>query len=182
MGGVRKQYAELLGEPILLHSIRPFLAHSSIVSAVVALPPDDAADPPSWLTGLDERVTVVAGGAERGESVHRGLQAVPDSVDVVLVHDAARPLVTTEVMLRAREAGPASGGGRRARTHAEQVDATRRVVATPDRAYSGRELRAFRVRCCWRRTAGGGGLRVRTTPRWSSDTGDGRHGRGRRTI
>src|SRR5690606_31048922 len=82
MGGVRKQYAELLGEPILLHSIRPFLAHSSIVSAVVALPPDDAADPPSWLTGLDERVTVVAGGAERGESVHRGLQAVPDSVDV----------------------------------------------------------------------------------------------------
>ena len=137
MGGVRKQYAELLGEPILLHSIRPFLAHSSIVSAVVALPPDDAADPPSWLTGLDERVTVVAGGAERGESVHRGLQAVPDSVDVVLVHDAARPLVTTEVIDRAlREAATGVGAvvGVPVTDTLKQVDATRRVVATPDRS------------------------------------------------
>lgn len=137
MGGVRKQYTELLGQPILLHSLRPFLAHPSIVCAVVALPADDAADPPAWLTGLDERVIVVAGGAERGESVHHGLRAVPDSVDVVLVHDAARPLVTTEVIDRALR-GAATGVGAVVGVPVtdtlKQVDATRRVVGTPDRS------------------------------------------------
>lgn len=137
MGGVRKQYAELLGEPILVHSLRPFLEHPSIVCAVVALPAEDAANPPSWLVDLDERVVVVAGGAERGDSVHRGLEAVPESVDIVLIHDAARPLVTRDVIDRALAAAAAGVGavvGVPVTDTLKQVDAEGRIVGTPDRA------------------------------------------------
>ncbi|HEX6937896.1 MAG TPA: 2-C-methyl-D-erythritol 4-phosphate cytidylyltransferase [Longimicrobiales bacterium] len=140
MGGARKQYAELLGEPILLHSLRPFLAHPSVVRVVVALPAEDAAEPPAWLAELaarDARIALVAGGAERGDSVHRGLEAVPESVDVVLVHDAARPLVTRAVIERTLAA--ASGGvGAVAAVPVtdtlKQVGADGRIVGTPDRS------------------------------------------------
>ncbi len=104
MGGVRKQYMELAGEPILLHSLRPFLALPEVQWVVVALPPDDAADPPAWLVQLDARVRVVAGGAERTDSVRAALAAVPLDAEVVLVHDAARPLVTGEVIRRVIDA------------------------------------------------------------------------------
>ena len=137
MGGVRKQFAELLGEPILVHSLRPFLEHPSIVCAVVALPAEDAAAPPSWLVELDERVVVVAGGAERGDSVHRGLEVVPESVDIVLVHDAARPLVTRDVIDRALGAAGTGVGavvGVPVTDTLKQVDAEGRIVGTPDRA------------------------------------------------
>lgn len=89
MGGVRKQFLELAGEPVLAHALRPFLAHPAVEWVVVALPESDLAEPPAWLTGLDPRVRLVAGGAERGDSVRHGLEAVPDEADVVLVHDAA---------------------------------------------------------------------------------------------
>ena len=107
MGGLRKQYAELAGEPILLRAIRPFLAHPDVGLVVVALPPEDAADRPSFLPA---GVLVVAGGAERGDSVRAGLAAVPDSVDVVVIHDAARPLVTDEEIDRAIAAAAAGAG------------------------------------------------------------------------
>lgn len=137
MGGFRKQYAELLGEPILLRSLRPFLDHPAVACAVVALPAEDAADPPGWLKALDERVVVVAGGAERGDSVRCGLEAVPEAVDVVLVHDAARPLVTVEVIDRALSVAARGVGVVVAMPVADtlkEVDDEGRVVSTPDRA------------------------------------------------
>jgi len=100
LGGVRKAYLELAGEPLLVWALRPFLAHPAIEWAVVALPAEDAAEPPSWLVLLDPRVRVVAGGAERTDSVRAALAAVPPECDVVLVHDAARPLVTGDVVER----------------------------------------------------------------------------------
>lgn len=100
MGGVRKQYLELAGVPVLARALRPFLEHPAVEWAVVALPAEDAADPPAWLTGLDRRVIVVAGGVERTHSVRNALEAVPPEADVVLVHDAARPLVTLDIVER----------------------------------------------------------------------------------
>jgi 2-C-methyl-D-erythritol 4-phosphate cytidylyltransferase len=136
MGGVRKQYLELLGEPVLLHALRPFLAHLAIRWVVVALPAEDAASPPAWLADLDPRVTVVAGGAERGESVRRALEAVPVEAEVVMVHDGARPLVTAEVIDRALEAARRGVGAIAALPLADtlkEADEGGRVVATPDR-------------------------------------------------
>lgn len=94
MGGVRKQYLELNGEPVLLHTLRPFLRHPAVRWIVVALPAEDVEEPPGWLGQVDPRVRLVAGGAERADSVRRALAVVPEEAALVLVHDAARPLVT----------------------------------------------------------------------------------------
>lgn len=107
-GGVAKQYLDLLGSPVLLWSVRTFLAHPRIGSVTVVLPPADAATPPDWLADLP--VALACGGDSRGDSVRSGLAAVPAGTETVLVHDAARPLVSGAVIDRVLEAaaeGPA---------------------------------------------------------------------------
>lgn len=106
-GGVRKQYTELGGEPVLLRSLRPFLDHPDVEWVVVALPAQDVARPPF---ALPAGVRVVAGGATRGSSVLNALRAVPEAADIVLIHDAARPLLPVAVLERVLEAvGPDTG-------------------------------------------------------------------------
>jgi 2-C-methyl-D-erythritol 4-phosphate cytidylyltransferase len=100
-----KQFVRLAGEPILLRSLRAIAAadidrllvvvHSSWLAEARAL--IDAA-------ALHMPVEVIAGGATRNESTRNGLAALrADADDVVLIHDAVRPLVPTEVVLRAIE-------------------------------------------------------------------------------
>jgi len=93
MGGKKKPWLELSGAPVLMHALRPFLKDSRVVAVAVALAPDDASDPPTWLGALDPRVAIVAGGASRTASVAESVAALPLDLDVILVHDAARPLV-----------------------------------------------------------------------------------------
>jgi 2-C-methyl-D-erythritol 4-phosphate cytidylyltransferase len=97
-GPVRKQYLRIRGEPVLLRAIRPFLHHPRISSVVVVLPAEDVADPPDWLVDLPIRI--VAGGAERGDSVRSGLLATPDDAASVLIHDGARPFVSADIIDR----------------------------------------------------------------------------------
>ena len=93
-GAVPKQYLPLGGVPLLLRALRPFTAHPEVGHTVVVLPAAEAAAPPAWLAAvLGGTLTVTAGGAERSESVARGLAALPPACEVVLVHDAARPFV-----------------------------------------------------------------------------------------
>jgi len=100
MGGAQKPFLELGGVPILLRAIRPFLEHPRVVAVRVALPAADAADPPSWLLAEDPRIQVVPGGETRAASVLAALEALPSQVEVVLVHDGARPLVDRGVIDR----------------------------------------------------------------------------------
>ncbi len=137
MGGVRKPFLELAGEPVLVHAIRPFLADARVVSIAVALAPDDAADPPDWLTALDARVRIVAGGSSRAESVRNALAALPDDVDVVAIHDAARPLLPPGVVERCiavAAGGEGAVAGCRAVDTMKEVDPDGYIVATPERA------------------------------------------------
>jgi len=85
------------GEPLLVHAIRRVAAAPSVRLIVVAAP---AADVPAVrdLLASVAPVTVVAGGAERQESVALALSAVPDDVPIVLVHDAARALTPPELI------------------------------------------------------------------------------------
>lgn len=106
-GASRKQYVELDGEPLLLRALRPILAHPAIEWVVVALPAEDVREPPF---PLPAGVVVVEGGAERGDSVRRALDAVPESADVVLIHDGARPLLTAEVVERVLQGAGAGAG------------------------------------------------------------------------
>lgn len=134
-GAVRKQYLEVGGEPVLLRAVRAFLGHPRIGAVVVVLPAEDAATPPSWLAALP--VHVVAGGAERGDSVYAGLRAVPAEVPRVLVHDGARPFVSRALVDRVLD-GCAKGGGAIAALPAaetvKEVGEDGIVTATPDRA------------------------------------------------
>lgn len=137
MGGVHKALLELRGVPVLLRALLPFLARDEIVAVAVALSGPELERPPAWLASLDPRIRLVAGGAERDESVRSGLAALPDQLDVILVHDAARPLVSAAVIdrvLAAAAAGRAAIAALPVSDTIQQVDATNRIVTTPDRA------------------------------------------------
>src|SRR5690606_20353292 len=136
MGGVRKPLIELAGEPMLLHALRPFLAHPAVVQVIVALAPQEAQRPPEWLTTLDPRIRVVAGGSHRGDAVRNGLEAVPGGAGVVLIHDAARPRVSAAEVERAIAAAAQGVGAVVAVPVVDTlkyVDAGRTVVETRKR-------------------------------------------------
>lgn len=137
MGGVRKPFLELLGEPVLAHALRPFLAEPRVVAVVVALSEADASEPPPWLLALDPRVSVVAGGATRADSVRNAITALPPDLDVIAVHDAARPLVTAAVVsacIDLAAAGEGAVAGAPAVDTLKEVDGDARVRGTPDRS------------------------------------------------
>ena len=136
MGGVKKPFVPVGGEPLLLHALRPLLARRDVVAVRVALAPADALNPPPWLRTLDLRLACVAGGATRSDSVRAALDALPD-VDLVVVHDAARPLLAPALLERCIAAcgeGAAAVAGWPASDTLKQVDQAGRVVATPDRS------------------------------------------------
>jgi|SRR5687767_2589773 len=81
--GGPKQYEPLAGRRVLDHAVDA--CRTACDGVVLVVPPDRAADPEP---GAD---TAVAGGATRADSVRAGLAALPDDVDVIVVHDAARP-------------------------------------------------------------------------------------------
>jgi 2-C-methyl-D-erythritol 4-phosphate cytidylyltransferase len=93
-GGELKQFRWVAGKPVLLHSLQTFMARADVVSVVVVLPREYAADPPPWVFQCDiDRLMISTGGRTRTESVSNGLEDLPDEASIVLVHDAARPFV-----------------------------------------------------------------------------------------
>jgi 2-C-methyl-D-erythritol 4-phosphate cytidylyltransferase len=95
--GAPKALRLLAGEPLLVHAVRRVAAAPSVRLIVVAAPPGQEAAVRALLAPIAP-VTVVAGGAERQESVSRALDAVPSGVAIVLVHDAARALTPPELL------------------------------------------------------------------------------------
>jgi 2-C-methyl-D-erythritol 4-phosphate cytidylyltransferase len=97
--GAPKALRTINGTPMLVHAVRA-MARARAVSLVVVVAPRESLDRVRHL--LDEHslpeVQVVAGGETRQDSVRLGLAALPDDVNIVLVHDAARPLVPAEVV------------------------------------------------------------------------------------
>jgi 2-C-methyl-D-erythritol 4-phosphate cytidylyltransferase len=132
-GEVPKQFLPVRGVPVLLRAVRPFVDHPDIDPVVVVLPPDVAGSPPAWL--VETGVRIVAGGAERSDSVACGLAALPSAVDLVLVHDGARPFVERALIDRLLDAGrdgPAIPGVPVVET-VKEVDADGWIVSTPPR-------------------------------------------------
>ena len=97
-----KAFAALAGRPLLAESMER-LDRSSWVDAVVVAAPAGWEEPAILLAeelAASKVVSCVTGGATRAESVRAGLAEVPDAALVILVHDAARPLVTDDVVER----------------------------------------------------------------------------------
>jgi len=100
-GDELKQFRWVAGKPMLLHSVQAFMARPDVGMVVVVLPQRYAGDPPPWLFQCDvDRLLVSLGGRTRSESVANGLDDLPDEAQIVLVHDAARPLVGAETIDR----------------------------------------------------------------------------------
>jgi 2-C-methyl-D-erythritol 4-phosphate cytidylyltransferase len=90
-----KQFRWVAGKPMLLHGIQAFHRRPDVAVVVAVLPKSAAGDPPPWIFQCDvDRLLVSVGGETRAESVWSGVEDLPDEVEVVVVHDAARPLVT----------------------------------------------------------------------------------------
>jgi len=104
---VPKQLLELSGRPILRWSVEAFLASPVVDHVVAVLPAELASSPPEYLRG--ERLTLVAGGERRQDSVACGLDAVPPATGLVVIHDAARPLVDADLIARTVAAAAESG-------------------------------------------------------------------------
>jgi 2-C-methyl-D-erythritol 4-phosphate cytidylyltransferase len=132
-----KQFRWVAGKPELLHSLQTFMARGDVVGVVVVLPQDYVADPPPWIFQCDvDRLMIAPGGATRGESVWNGLEDLPDTAEIVLVHDAARPLVDDatigRVVAEAR-AGRAAIAALPVVDTLKDVDADGRIVRTVER-------------------------------------------------
>ena len=128
--GLMKQFALLADRPVAEWAVA---ACRPSASGVVLVVPQEIANGPDH--GAD---VVVGGGATRAESVRRGLSAVPDDADVIIVHDAARPLAS-QALFRAVIDAVTSGGADGAipalpvSDTIKVVDATQTVTATLDR-------------------------------------------------
>jgi len=97
-GAVPKQYAPLLGKPILRWTLEAFARHPRVTSIQVAVGPGQEQLYAAAIEGLDLLPPVI-GGATRQESVRRGLEALAHAApDMVLIQDAARPLVSERVV------------------------------------------------------------------------------------
>jgi 2-C-methyl-D-erythritol 4-phosphate cytidylyltransferase len=106
-----KQFRILGGRPLLAWAVEAFERATSVNSLVLVTSPGFM----DFLKNLVRRRgwrkvrAVVPGGAERADSVSAGLAAAPEEADVVLIHDAARPLVTAEIVDRVAGAARRTG-------------------------------------------------------------------------
>ena len=132
-GSLPKQLSLLAGRPILQHSVEAFLNSPTVAEVVVALPDDLAGNPPAYLLAGTKPLQIVAGGVRRQDSVARAFAQVSPDADVVVIHDAARPLVSDAVIRRTIQAAVETGAAIaavRANDTVKQADADGLVVAT----------------------------------------------------
>jgi 2-C-methyl-D-erythritol 4-phosphate cytidylyltransferase len=92
-----KQYIVIAGKPLLVHTLQKFEA-AGIDGIILAVPSGDVSFVKNDIIGkygIEKVMAVVPGGKERQDSVRAGLEVLPEGTDVVAVHDAVRPFVSS---------------------------------------------------------------------------------------
>src|SRR5438105_2403891 len=108
-GNLPKQYKTIAGEPVIRPSLARYAVHPRVDLVQPVIHPDDGMLYEQAATGL-EVLSPVFGGATRQASVRAGLEALaPHAPDIVLVHDAARPFASQDLVDRAITAAAATG-------------------------------------------------------------------------
>lgn len=132
-----KQFRWVAGKPMLLHSLQTFQAREDVGMVVCVLPREHVGDPPPWIFQSDpDRLLLSVGGRHRTESVANGMEDLPPECHVVIVHDAARPLVSAETINKVVDearAGKVAIAAIPVTDTLKRVDSQDRVVVTVDR-------------------------------------------------
>jgi 2-C-methyl-D-erythritol 4-phosphate cytidylyltransferase/2-C-methyl-D-erythritol 2,4-cyclodiphosphate synthase len=142
-GGARpKQLLVFDGQTLLERSVEAFLAHPSIDEVVVAVPADVAGDPPRYLRDAAKPLRLVAGGRRRQDSVSNAFAAAAAASDLFLIHDAARPFVSADLIGRTIEAAATHGAAIAALEVSDTVKRVRRLdpASASDPASAGFDL------------------------------------------
>ncbi len=152
MGGVQKAFQLLLGDEMAAYSLRTMEASQDVDHIVLVVASDSVEKGRALVSemGLCKVFAVCAGGATRRESVLAGLHAAPDGSEIMLVHDGARPCVTTELITQGVAAAREHGAAVPAipvQDTIKEAGQDGRVVATPDRSrlYAAQTPQAFRT-------------------------------------
>ncbi len=136
-GSELKQLRWVAGKPMLLHSLQTFQARDDVAMVVCVLPRQYAGDPPPWIFQSDaERLLISVGGKHRAASVANGLEDLPAECRIVLIHDAARPLVSPGMIDRVVHEARQGHGAVAALPVSDtlkSVDAAGRITATVPR-------------------------------------------------
>jgi 2-C-methyl-D-erythritol 4-phosphate cytidylyltransferase len=148
--GQPKQLTALAGRPILQRSVDAFIHSEAITDIVVALPGDLAATPPGYLLNRPKPVIIVEGGERRQDSVRHAFERAAGQAEVIVIHDAARPLVTDAVIQRTVNAAFDTGAAiaaLRASDTVKRADSGGRIVQTlpRDEIYLAQTPQAFRA-------------------------------------
>jgi 2-C-methyl-D-erythritol 4-phosphate cytidylyltransferase len=144
-GRIPKQFLRLQRVPVLTVTVGHFARHPAVMAIVVAAPEAHVARARRVLAPIARRksLLVVPGGRTRQDSVWLAMQAVPDEAELIVVHDAVRPLITRGLIDAVARAAAESGAAICALPIAETVKRVREdiVEATLDRS----ELRAVQT-------------------------------------
>jgi len=136
--GSPKALRPLAGTAILVHAVRALEAAKCVDVIIVVAPEEHVPTVHAMLSEVSTEIHVVTGGETRQSSVARGLISLPDDVDVVLVHDAARPLVppdvVSEVVQAVRSGAPAVIPALSVVDTIKVVDDDENVASTLDRS------------------------------------------------
>jgi 2-C-methyl-D-erythritol 4-phosphate cytidylyltransferase len=146
LGGPRaKQFLQLAGRPVIVHTLQRFEQCAAIDEIILVLPAAETSaflrDAGRW--GLRKLARVVAGGASRAESVWRGLQAVnAATAGVVAVHDGVRPFVTPDEIAATVAAAAEHGAAVLVAPVVDTIKEVRdgKIISTPPRADLRRAL------------------------------------------
>jgi 2-C-methyl-D-erythritol 4-phosphate cytidylyltransferase / 2-C-methyl-D-erythritol 2,4-cyclodiphosphate synthase len=110
VGGARpKQLLEVGGRAILERSVALFVDHPAISDVVVALPRALVDDVPGYLSGTGKPLRVVEGGPRRQDSVANAFRAANPQSDILVIHDAARPFASADLVSRTIAAAAETG-------------------------------------------------------------------------
>ncbi len=111
-GEVPKQFLKLGSRPVIAHSVAAFEACPSVREIVLVVPADQIRQTEAIVRRFKfSKIShIVVGGRERQHSVRNGLASFDKNPEIVLVHDAVRPLVSAEVIMRVIHAADKFGG------------------------------------------------------------------------
>lgn len=111
--GISKQWIELLGKPVLAHTLHVFEKDPLCEGVILVGSEKELQQMQDFVESFQYQKVrkIVPGGKERQQSVYEGLKVVPTDADLVLIHDAARPFITHDSILQlvntARDSGSA---------------------------------------------------------------------------